>query len=251
MLELQNIHKCYGKTEVLRGVSITVERGATVALIGPSGCGKSTAIRIAVGLANADNGNVIFDGESMGRKRDQWQSLRRRVGYVIQEGGLFPHMTARGNVTVMARELRWSHAKITDRLDELAALTHFPADALDRYPSELSGGQRQRVALMRALMLDPDVLLLDEPLGALDPMIRYELQDELKSIFAALGKAVLMVTHDLAEAAFFSDRIVLMREGMIEQSGSFEHLRDKPTTDFVSRFVTAQRGHERNGSGES
>ena len=163
------------------------------------------------------------------------------MGYVIQDGGLFPHLTARGNAALVARFLGWDAERIDGRLDELVELTHFPADGLDRYPAQLSGGQRQRVSLMRALMLDPDVLLMDEPLGALDPMIRRDLQGELRAIFRSLGKTVVMVTHDLGEAGYFGDTIVLIREGRIVQRGSFRDLLTAPADAFVTEFVNAQR----------
>ncbi len=163
------------------------------------------------------------------------------MGYVIQDGGLFPHLTARGNVTLMARHLGLERDRIEARLRELAELSKFPVEGLDRYPVQLSGGQRQRVSLMRALILDPDVLLLDEPLGALDPMIRTGLQDDLREIFRSLGKTVVMVTHDTAEAAFFGEAIVLMREGRIIQQGRFADLVDAPAEPFVSHFMAAQR----------
>jgi osmoprotectant transport system ATP-binding protein len=167
-----------------------------------------------------------------------------RVGYVIQDGGLFPHLTARGNVTLMARYLGQDRRAIAARVDKLAELTRFPADGLDRYPHQLSGGQRQRVGLMRALMLDPDALLLDEPLGALDPLIRADLQTELREVFRALDKTVVMVTHDLGEAAFFAHRVILLREGRIVQEGSPADLWRRPADPFVTRFVQAQRGPE-------
>ena len=162
------------------------------------------------------------------------------MGYVIQDGGLFPHLTARGNVTLMARYIGWSEEKVAARIHELSELTQFPEDGLDRYPAQLSGGQRQRVSLMRALMLDPEVLLLDEPLGALDPMIRAELQRDLAEIFRSLGKTVVLVTHDLPEAGFFGDRVVLLREGTIVQSGAFPDLVSRPASPFVEAFVQAQ-----------
>jgi osmoprotectant transport system ATP-binding protein len=165
------------------------------------------------------------------------------MGYVIQDGGLFPHLTARANACLMADELRWPLARQADRLRELCALTRFPSEALDRYPVELSGGQRQRVSLMRALMLDPDILLMDEPLAALDPMIRADLQDDLKSIFQKLAKTVVLVTHDLGEAAYFGDTIALMNTGRIVQSGTFDDLRDRPADSFVRRFLQAQVRH--------
>jgi osmoprotectant transport system ATP-binding protein len=173
---------------------------------------------------------------------DNVVAARRRMGYVIQEGGLFPHLTAGQNVTLMARHLGWKPDLIDDRVDELTALTHFPATGLDRYPVQLSGGQRQRVSLMRALMLDPEILLLDEPLGALDPMIRAELQGELREIFRTLGKTVVLVTHDMGEAAYLGDTIVLLRGGRIVQSGTLPDLVHAPADDFVHRFLSAQRG---------
>jgi len=163
------------------------------------------------------------------------------MGYVIQEGGLFPHLSVRDNVTVMARYLRRDASWIDCRLNELAQLVRLPEEMLKRFPAQLSGGQRQRVSLMRALMLDPDLLLLDEPLGALDPMIRYELQQELKAIFSQLGKTVIMVTHDIAEAAFFGQTLVLMRDGHIVQAGPFKELAQTPVEPFVEQFITAQR----------
>jgi osmoprotectant transport system ATP-binding protein len=150
-------------------------------------------------------------------------------------------MTVRANVTVMARHLRWPVERVAARLRELAELAHLPESLFGRYPLELSGGQRQRVSLMRALMLDPKLLLLDEPLGALDPMIRFELQQELKAIFARLGKTVLMVTHDIAEAAYFGHTIVLLRDGKIVQQGTMAELVEAPADPFVEKFITAQR----------
>ncbi|HCK11696.1 MAG TPA: ABC transporter ATP-binding protein, partial [Candidatus Latescibacteria bacterium] len=160
---------------------------------------------------------------------------------VIQEGGLFPHLTARQNVCLMASYLGEDAGKTDQRINELCRLTHFPVDGLDRYPAELSGGQRQRISLMRALMLDPDVLLLDEPLGALDPMIRAELQEDLRDIFDSLNKTVVIVTHDIGEAGYFGQEIVLMREGRIVQKGSLEDLVKRPADSFVTQFVNAQR----------
>jgi osmoprotectant transport system ATP-binding protein len=168
-------------------------------------------------------------------------SVRRRIGYVIQEGGLFPHLTARANVLLMARHLARPVAEMDSRLSELCALTRFPEDSLQHYPVELSGGQRQRVSLMRALMLSPELLLLDEPLGALDPMVRASLQKDLKEIFTRLQQTALLVTHDLAEAAYLGNEIVLMNKGQIVQQGSIVDLRERPASSFVSDFLNAQR----------
>ena len=217
-----------------------IEANAITAFIGPSGCGKSTLLRLMIGLTTPDRGIVAFEGEPVTPATAPM--LRRRMGYVIQDGGLFPHLMARGNAALMAGYLGWTDRRIDERLAELAALTAFPVDGLDRYPAQLSGGQRQRVSLMRALMLDPDVLLLDEPLGALDPVIRYELQDELRGIFRSLGKTVVMVTHDIGEAGFFGDDIVLLRDGVIVQRGGIHDLVNAPADPFVTTFVHAQRG---------
>ncbi len=170
---------------------------------------------------------------------------RHQMGYVIQDGGLFPHLTARRNVTLMARYFKWRRSEVEARLSELAELTQFPPDGLDRYPVQLSGGQKQRLALMRALMLDPKVLLLDEPLGALDPIIRFDLQTDLKRIFQKLRKTVVLVTHDLDEAEYFGDSTVLMREGRIVQQGSIHEMVNAPVDPFVTRFIHAQRRREK------
>ena len=164
--------------------------------------------------------------------------MRHRIGYVIQEGGLFPHLDAVGNVTLLARYLGRDRAWIEGRVSELGALVRIPRELLQRYPRELSGGERQRVALMRALMLDPQVLLLDEPLAALDAITRRELQSELKEVFARLAKTVVLVTHDLHEAAWFGDEIVLMRAGHLVQRGRLEGLLSHPAAPSVTEFVT-------------
>ena len=240
MLILSSVSKRYNDTIVLAPTDLQVPAGETTVLIGPSGCGKSTLLRLIVGLIQPDTGNITLGGTKLEPKN--LLNMRQRMGYVIQEGGLFPHLTVRDNVTVMACYLRRNADWIAHRLAELAQLVRLPLNLMNRFPVELSGGQRQRVSLMRALMLDPELLLLDEPLGALDPMIRYELQQELKSIFAKLGKTVVMVTHDIAEAAFFGRTLVLMREGRIVQTGSFETLAWTPAESFVTQFINAQRG---------
>ncbi len=239
MLELTGVSKTYDGTQVLQPIDLHVQQGRTTVLIGPSGCGKSTLIRVMMGLIWPNSGTVRFEGTEVTPANALL--LRRRMGYVIQDGGLFPHLTARGNASLMAGYLGWSPKRVETRLAELAALTQFPREGLDRYPVQLSGGQRQRVALMRALMLNPDVLLLDEPLGALDPMIRSELQADLRKIFQTLRKTVVMVTHDMGEAGFFGDTIVLLRDGQIVQQGTLKELVQSPATPFVQQFINAQR----------
>lgn len=241
MLRLNGVAKSYGSLQAVHPTNLTVRTGQCVALIGPSGCGKSTLLRLIIGLIQPDQGTVEFEGAVV--NGDNLMTVRYRTGYVIQEGGLFPHLTAEQNIALLARQLRWSKQRIDSRIQELAALTHFPIDGLARFPAQLSGGQRQRVALMRALMLDPDLLLLDEPLGALDPMIRADLQRDLKVIFTNLQKTVVLVTHDLAEAAYLGDEIVLLRGGVIVQQGSLQAMMNSPADKFVSDFVNAQRGH--------
>jgi osmoprotectant transport system ATP-binding protein len=239
MIELKDVSKSYGGTIVLHAIDLTIAAGRTTALIGPSGCGKSTLLRLMIGLVQPDAGSVSIAGKRL--TPATVLAVRHRLGYVIQDGGLFPHLSARDNVTLMAQYLGWDRDQIENRLVELAKLTQFPSNGLDRFPVQLSGGQRQRVSLMRALMLDPDVILLDEPLGALDPMVRAELQTDLRSIFRSLEKTVVMVTHDLAEAGWFGDELILMRDGRIVQRGALRALIESPRESFVTQFVTAQR----------
>ena len=239
LVQLVDVSKRYADAPALQPTSLSIERGKTTVLIGPSGCGKSTLLRLIIRLIEPDRGTISFDGAPI--TRDNIDMLRRRIGYVIQEGGLFPHLTARANILLLARHLGKSDEELRPRLSELCALTRFPESLLPRYPVELSGGQRQRVSLMRALMLSPELLLLDEPLGALDPLVRASLQQDLKEIFARLQQTALLVTHDLAEAAYLGDEIVLMHEGRIVQRGSIVDLRERPANDFVSEFISAQR----------
>lgn len=240
MLELTDISKSYGPTRALEPTSLTVDRGRTVVLIGPSGCGKSTLLRVVSGLVRPDGGDVRWDGQSL-LDAATLKVFRQRTGYVIQDGGLFPHLTARRNVTLLARHLGRADAESDRRIADLCELTRLSADVLDRYPAELSGGQRQRVALIRALQVDPEVLLLDEPMGALDPVVRFDLQEDLARAIRELRKTVLMVTHDMAEAAFFADELVVMNGGRVVQRGAPQAVIDRPADAFVERFVRAQR----------
>ncbi len=239
MIELQGVGKRYGKTVALQPTDLTIPAGQTTAIIGPSGCGKSTLLRLLMGLLEPTSGTVRFDGTPVNAQTAQ--GLRRRMGYVIQDGGLFPHLTAADNVLLMSKHLKRPAEAGQWRLNELCKLTRFPSEGLKRYPVELSGGQRQRVSLMRALMLEPEVLLLDEPLGALDPLVRAALQTDLKQIFSTLKQTVVLVTHDMGEAGYLGDSIVLLSEGAIVQRGSLDDLRDRPAAPFVTEFLNAQR----------
>ncbi|PYK82360.1 MAG: ABC transporter ATP-binding protein [Verrucomicrobia bacterium] len=240
LVHFRDVTKRFGDDFAIRDANLEIERGKITALIGPSGCGKSTILRLIVGLVTADTGEIQFDGEKIAA--ETIMKIRRRLGYVIQDGGLFPHLTARHNLTLQPRLFRKRRDEIEKRIMELCELTKFPGSGLDRYPLELSGGQRQRVSLMRALMLSPELLLLDEPFAALDPLVRMNLQRDLKEICARLQQTVLLVTHDLAEAAFLGNEIALMSEGQIIQRGSIADLRAKPANEFVREFISAQRG---------
>ena len=240
MLEFDQVSKRFGPIQALDNVTLKCESGRTTALLGPSGCGKSTLLRLAVGLLWPDAGSVNFEGQALDTSRVI--EVRRHIGYVIQEGGLFPHLNVFSNVALMAQYLRWDSAQVRARFDKLRELVKLPESVGTRYPNELSGGQRQRVSLMRALMLDPKLLLLDEPLGALDPMIRSDLQRDLAELFKELGKTVVLVTHDIAEAGTLAETLVLLQAGRIVQQGSLADLIERPASSFVKDFVETQRG---------
>lgn len=239
MISLRNVSKRFGSHLAVDGIDFKCPRGKTQVLIGTSGCGKSTLLRMMVGLVTPDAGEVIFEDEPL--NASTLNSIRQRIGYMIQEGGLFPHLKVRDNVAIVPKFLGWPSSQTDTRIAELLKLTQLPAAMLERFPRQLSGGQRQRVSLMRALMLDPDVLLLDEPLGDLDPMIRAELQQDLRLIFRELGKTVVLVTHDLAEAGYLADHVTLLRAGKIVQQGEFADLINDPADPFAEKFVQAQR----------
>jgi len=239
VIRLLDVRKRFAGKAAISGVSLDVAPECCLSLVGPSGCGKSTLLRLVVGLLWPDSGQVEVLGQPL--TRESAPALRLRMGYVIQEGGLFPHLSAADNATLLARHLRWPPDRIASRLAELAERVSLPLELLSRYPAQLSGGQRQRVGLMRALMLDPEVLLMDEPLGALDPLVRASLQEDLKHLFRALKKTVLLVTHDMAEAAYLGDEVALVREGQVVQRGTMTELLERPAQPFVSDFIQAQR----------
>jgi osmoprotectant transport system ATP-binding protein len=239
MLALQNITKTFEGKLVLTDVNLRVPKGATHALIGSSGSGKTTLLRITLGLIPFDLGYVKINDQALSSFTPiQWAD---RIGYVPQGGGLFPHMSAFENVSLSAKLRGWNKQKINTRVEELRKLVDLEPVVLGQYPFEMSGGQQQRVAIMRAAMMEPDVMLLDEPMAALDPLIRRSLQQELKSIFQRLGKTVLLVTHDLGEAVFLAEQITLLHEGKIVQTGTYRDLLLHPAEPFVSAFINAQR----------
>ena len=238
MLGFEDVTKRFGEMVAVDHLSLEVPEGRTTVLIGTSGCGKSTLLRMLVGLEQPTSGRLLVDGIEVGP--ETLKDVRRRIGYVIQEGGLFPHLTARQNVALAVRPLGWTDDRVEPRMLELAELAHLPKELLDRYPGELSGGQRQRVSLIRALLPDPSHLLMDEPFGALDPLVRFELRREFREIVTTTNKTVLLVTHDLAEAGILGDEVVLMQTGRIVQQGPFSELMEKPANDFAAQFIEAQ-----------
>lgn len=239
MLAISHISKRFAGKCVLNDVSLQVSSGVTRALIGSSGSGKSTLLRIVLGLVPMDAGSVAIDGQALQSfSRDVWAG---RMGYVPQDGGLFPHLTAGKNVTLMARVRGWDQARIAARMQQLGELVSLDPQILRRYPHEMSGGQRQRISIMRAAFLDPPVMLLDEPMSALDPIVRSSIQSELKDIFERLGKTVVIVTHDLGEAAYLAEAMTLMHEGRVLQTGTLQQIQEAPEDPFVRQFIRAQR----------
>ncbi len=238
MIEINNVSKYYGDLIALKNINLKLKEGETHVFIGSSGSGKSTLLRLLSGLIEADEGEIRLNGELISNSIQK--NLSSRIGYVIQEGGLFPHFSGRENLALAAKLASWSPSRITARISELCQLVQLEQRFLEHFPKELSGGQRQRIALMRALMLDPPLVLLDEPLGALDPLVRSELQRELKRIFNLVKKTVVMVTHDVGEAAFFGHSLSLFDEGILIQHGDFKSFIKKPANEFVTRFIRAQ-----------
>lgn len=239
MIVAQNLSKSFGSTRALFNVSLTVESAERTMLVGESGCGKSTLLRCLVGLISPDSGSIVADEIPVLPKNNaDW---RRKIGYVIQEGGLFPHLSIRKNLSIQSDYFGIESSKSEQRISELLDLVHLSADVLDRFPAQLSGGQRQRISLMRALMIDPPYIFLDEPLGALDPIIRFNLQKELLEIFTRLGKTVVMVTHDIQEALMLGTHISVMKNGEIIENATPENLVQNPSNAYVKQLLEAAR----------
>lgn len=238
MIGFHQVGKSFGKVVALQPTDLEIASNRTTVLIGLSGSGKSTVLRLVSGLLEPTTGWVEIDGNRL--TRDSVAALRRRMGFVIQSGDLFPHLTARRNILLVAQEWQMGSGEMSARLQELCALTRLPGALLERYPVELSGGEQRRVSLIRALMLKPDLLLLDEPMGALDPMVRASLLVDLKSLFERLNTTVILVTHDLVEAARLAHWVVLLNAGRIVQQGPFNELAEYPAEPFVSEFFHAQ-----------
>lgn len=243
MIQLQHVSKHYNnnrnKTIAVDDISFTIKEGETVVLLGTSGCGKTTTLRMINRLAESTTGNIIVNGQNI--KDQQPELLRRGIGYVLQHHGLFPHYTVAENIAVVPNLFKWDKEKIKKRIAELLEKLQLPAMIADVYPSALSGGQQQRVGLARALAIDPPVLLMDEPLGALDPVTRAGIRKEFNTLDELKRKTILMVTHDVQEAFELGDRICLMDKGKIIQIGTATELLFKPANDFVSSFLQEQR----------
>jgi osmoprotectant transport system ATP-binding protein len=243
MINLSNVTKSFAGSHVIENITSRFEKERVHILLGSSGCGKSTLLRLIMGLTAPDTGTISIEDAEMNPTTQR--NLVQKMGYVIQDGGLFPHLTVSENVCLMAKTLNWPADKIRKRLVDLLSLVEFDPLLLWRYPKELSGGQKQRVGLMRALMLDPPILLMDEPFGALDPIVRASLQRQLKEIFnRGLKKTVILVTHDISEAVYLGDTITLVANGRILQRGTFKELVMNPKDPFVTEFINAQKPPE-------
>ncbi|MGB2711058.1 MAG: ABC transporter ATP-binding protein [Conexibacter sp.] len=245
-LELRNVRKHYpgAARAAIEDLSLTVPAGEVCVLVGPSGCGKTTAMRLVNRMIDLTAGDILLDGESVMRRRPA--ELRREIGYVIQQIGLFPHQTIAQNVATVPRLLGWPKERIARRVQELLELVSLPPELAERYPAQLSGGQRQRVGVARALAADPPLLLMDEPFGAIDPINRERLQDELLRVQAQVRKTIVLVTHDIDEAIKLGDRIAILREGgVLAQYAPPGELLAAPADEFVARFVGADRSLKR------
>lgn len=231
-LVIENVSKQFGALKVLQSCHLAVEKGSVVTLLGPSGCGKTTLLRSIAGFLMPDGGRILVKGTDISHLPPN----RRDVGYVFQNYALFPHLTIRDNIGYGLKIRRTPKAEITRRVDQalgLISLTNFA----DRYPKQLSGGQQQRVAIARSLVLEPEVLLLDEPFNALDAQLRLSMQVELRKLINRVGITSIFVTHDQQEAMTLSDRIAIMRGGRIEQIGTPLEIYDRPRTSFVADFI--------------
>lgn len=235
-IEIRDVTKHFGNFTALQPINLTVPTGKLTSLLGPSGCGKTTLLRIIAGLELADTGRILFDGDDVTDVPVQ----KRHIGFMFQHYALFRHMTVFDNVafglTVMPKNKRPSHADISKKVNHLLELVQLSQTA-KKYPHQLSGGQRQRIALARALAVDPKLLLLDEPFGALDAKVRKELRAWLRSIHHELGVTSILVTHDQEEAAELSDEIVVMNQGQIVQIGDYDTLVKNPANHFVANFL--------------
>ena len=234
MIQFEHVNKNYGKNPILKDINLTIPDGQFVVLIGPSGCGKTTTLKTINRLIEPDSGTISIDGKDI--KSQDKVELRRHIGYVIQQIGLFPNMTVAQNIAVVPKLLKYDKEKCKEVVDQMLKLVHMEAYA-DKYPSEMSGGQQQRIGVLRALASSPPIVLMDEPFGALDPMTRESLQDEVKSIQRKLKKTIVFVTHDMDEALKLADVIIFMEGGRVVQMASPEEMLKHPASDLVRSFL--------------
>jgi len=239
MIELQKVSKHYNNTNAVDNISFEVKEGETVVLLGTSGCGKTTTLRMINRLTESTSGEIIVNGQNI--KLQPAEKMRRGIGYVLQHHGLFPHYTVAENIAIVPELLKWNKNNINNRIKELLEKLKLPESIANAYPTQLSGGQQQRVGLARALAAFPPVLLMDEPLGALDPVTRADIRKEFSTLDELKRKTILMVTHDVQEAFELGDRICLMDKGKIVQIGNAKELLFNPANNFVSSFIKEQR----------
>lgn len=226
MIQLQNVRFSYDHKLILNDITHEFQSRKYHIILGPSGNGKSTLLKLIAGYLTPSSGTIT--------KIDNY-------GFVLQDGGLFKHLNAKNNIAIQGLQLKWSNQKIDQRVEELCALTRFPLDLLFKFPSSLSGGQRQRLALMRSLFLNPEVLLFDESLTGIDPLLKYELMKDLIQIIKKLEKTVLHVTHDLIEASILADEIILMNEGRIEEACDKKIFFTNPKSEFSQKYIQSQK----------
>ncbi|MDQ0429645.1 osmoprotectant transport system ATP-binding protein [Planomicrobium stackebrandtii] len=250
MIRFENVTKRFPDgTEALKDISLVLPTHELTAIIGPSGCGKTTLMKMINKLEKPTAGSIYIDEKPI-NGMDEVQ-LRRSIGYVIQRIGLFPHMTISDNVALVPKLLEWPKTKKEERVRELLELVGLdPAIYMDRYPLELSGGQQQRVGVVRALAGDPNIVLMDEPFSALDPISREQLQDELRNLQQTIKKTIVFVTHDMDEALKIADSIIVMRGGQVEQTGTPQELVDNPVNEFVRNFIGVERINQKRTFGE-
>lgn len=240
MLEFKNVTKVFKNKTIIKSISFTVNKGEFAVLIGPSGCGKTTTLKMINKLIPVTSGNIYVDGKDI--LKEDVITLRRNMGYVIQQTGLFPHMTVGENIGLIPRLEKWEESKILERTIELLKMVGMePEQYIDRYPCELSGGQQQRIGVGRAFATNPDIILMDEPFSALDPITRSQLQDELFNLQQELKKTIIFVTHDMDEALKLADRICIMKDGNILQYDTPENILKKPADKFIEEFIGKNR----------
>lgn len=239
MIQFINVSKAYKENNVIENINLEINKGELVVLIGPSGCGKTTILKMINRLIEPSDGQIKINGTDIEAQGPI--ELRRNIGYVIQQTGLFIHMTVRENIEIIPRLAKMPVSEIVDRTVKLMETVGLPEEFLDRYPNHLSGGQQQRVGVARAFAMNPDIILMDEPFSALDPLTRSQLQDELVSLQSKLHKTIVFVTHDMDEAVKIADRICILQGGRILQYDTPENILKNPAHGFVSEFVGSKR----------